>query len=114
LTRHAVPAGSTSATDPGRTPPAGSHGPNLEVVGWYDHAHGNLRLQQTLVKEGKTKQARKGSRLVIGPWSHFPPGGRKFGNIDFGPAADVNLEKLDVRWFDYWLKGTNNGDRDAW
>ncbi len=88
--------------------------PNLEVVGWYDHAHGNMRLYQTLVKEGKTKEARKGSRLVVGPWSHVPPGGRKFGPIDFGPAADLNLDKLDVRWFDYWLKGAKNGvDRDA-
>jgi hypothetical protein len=88
--------------------------PNLEVVGWFDHAHGDMRLYQTLVKEGKTKEARKGSKLVVGPWSHFPPGGRKFGNIDFGPAADLNLEALDVRWFDYWLKGHTNGvDRDA-
>ena len=88
--------------------------PNLEVVGWYDHAKGDMLLQQTLVKEGKTRTARKGSRLVIGPWSHFPPGGRKFGEIDFGPAADVNLAGLDIRWFDYWLKGKPNGvDRDA-
>jgi len=88
--------------------------PNLEVVGWYDHAKGDMLLQQTLVKEGKTKGARKGSRLVVGPWSHFPPGGRKFGNIDFGPAADLDLVGLDVRWFDYWLKGMRNGvDRDA-
>jgi putative CocE/NonD family hydrolase len=88
--------------------------PNLEVVGWYDHAKGDMLLQQTLVKEGKTKAARKGSRLVVGPWSHFPPGGRKFGNIDFGPAADLDLVALDVRWFDYWLKGKTNGvDHDA-
>lgn len=88
--------------------------PNLEVVGWHDHAKGDMLLQQTLVKEGKTKAARKGSRLVIGPWSHFPPGGRRFGEIDFGPEADVNLAALDIRWFDYWLKGKPNGvDRDA-
>ena len=88
--------------------------PNLEVVGWYDHAKGDMLLYQTLVKEGKTKAARKGSRLVVGPWSHFPPGGRKYGNIDFGPAADLDLVGLDVRWFDYWLKGKTNGvDRDA-
>lgn len=88
--------------------------PNLEVVGWHDHAKGDMLLQQTLVKAGKTKAARKGSRLVIGPWSHFPPGGRRFGEIDFGPEADVNLAALDIRWFDYWLKGKPNGvDRDA-
>ena len=88
--------------------------PNLEVVGWYDHAKGDMLLHQTLVKEGKTREARKGSRLVVGPWSHSPPGGRKFGNIDFGPAADLDLVGLDIRWFDYWLKGKTNGvDRDA-
>jgi hypothetical protein len=88
--------------------------PNLEVVGWYDHAKGDMLLYQTLVKQGATRAARKGSRLVVGPWSHFPPGGRKFGNIDFGPAADLDLVAQDVRWFDYWLKGMTNGvDRDA-
>jgi hypothetical protein len=88
--------------------------PNLEVVGWYDHAKGDMLLHQTLVKEGATREARKGSRLVVGPWSHFPPGGRKFGNIDFGPAADLDLVGQDVRWFDYWLKGITNGvDHDA-
>ena len=30
--------------------------PNLEVVGWYDHANGDMRLHQTLVKEGKTRR----------------------------------------------------------
>jgi uncharacterized protein len=88
--------------------------PNLEVVGWYDHAKGDMLLHQTLVKEGATRDARKGSRLVVGPWSHFPPGGRKYGNIDFGPAADLDLVGQDVRWFDYWLKGKTNGvDHDA-
>jgi uncharacterized protein len=88
--------------------------PNLEVVGWYDHAKGDMVLYQTLVKQGKTKVARQGSRLVVGPWSHFPPGGRRFGNIDFGPAADLDLVAQDVRWFDYWLKGKTNGvDHDA-
>jgi uncharacterized protein len=83
-------------------------------VGWYDHAKGDMLLYQTLVKEGKTREVRKGSRLVVGPWPHFPPGGRKFGNIDFGPAADLDLAGLDVRWFDYWLKGLKNGvDQDA-
>jgi putative CocE/NonD family hydrolase len=83
--------------------------PNLDVVGWYDHAKGDMRLYQTLTKEGKTRAARQGSKLVVGPWSHFPPGGRRFGKIDFGPEADLDLAMLDVRWFDYWLKGQANG-----
>ncbi len=82
--------------------------PNLDVVGWYDHAKGDMRLFQALSKHGKTRAARDGSKLVVGPWSHFPPGGRKFGAIDFGPDADLDLAALDVEWFDHWLKGQTN------
>ena len=88
--------------------------PNLDVVGWYDHAKGDMLIDQALFKNGKTETARKKSQLVVGPWSHYPPGGRRFGNIDFGAAADLDLVGLDVRWFDYWLKGKPNGvDRDT-
>ena len=66
------------------------------------------------MKTGGSVAAREESRMVIGPWSHFPPGGRKFGPIDFGPAADVDLVALDIRWFDHWLKGATNGiEQDA-
>lgn len=83
--------------------------PNLEVTGWYDHAKGDMLMQRTLMKEGKTELARRSSQMVIGPWSHFPPGGRKFGAIDFGPEADVDLAANEVQWFDFWLKGIVNG-----
>ena len=88
--------------------------PNLDVVGWYDHAKGDMLIDQALFETGKTETARKKSQLVVGPWSHYPPGGRRFGNIDFGPAADLDLAGLEIRWFDYWLKGKSNGvDRDT-
>jgi uncharacterized protein len=88
--------------------------PNLDVLGWYDNCHGDFRLFTTMVKEGKTATARAGQRIVIGPWPHTPHGTRKFGEIDFGPNAVVNIPALEIRWFDYWLKGTANGvDRDA-
>jgi uncharacterized protein len=87
--------------------------PNLDVVGWYDHAKGDMLMHRTLVREGKTETARNGSRLVIGPWSHYPRGGRRFGSIDFGPEADVDQASLEIRFFDYWLKGKPNGlDRE--
>jgi len=71
-------------------------------------------MEETLMKTGGSVAAREESRMVIGPWSHFPPGGRKFGPIDFGPAADVDLVALDIRWFDHWLKGATNGiEQDA-
>jgi putative CocE/NonD family hydrolase len=88
--------------------------PNFDVVGWYDHCHGDLRLFNTMRKEGKTETARNGQRILIGPWPHSPRGGRTFGDIDFGPEAKVDVAALEIRWFDHWLKGQANGvDKDA-
>src|SRR5580692_4892132 len=28
---------------------------------------------------------------------------------DFGPAASIDLQRDYLRWFDYWLKGMDNG-----
>jgi len=88
--------------------------PNFDVVGWYDHCNGDMLLFKTLVKEGKTKTAREQSKIVIGPWSHSGRGRRRFGNLDFGPHAPLDLIAAEIRWFDYWLKGKQNGvDKDA-
>jgi putative CocE/NonD family hydrolase len=88
--------------------------PNLDIVGWFDHCNGDMRLFRTMVKEGKTQAARAGQRLIVGPWSHSGRGQRRFGAIDFGPPAALNLRDLEIRWFDHWLKGIDNGvEREA-
>jgi putative CocE/NonD family hydrolase len=79
--------------------------PNLDVVGWFDHCHGDMTLFRTMVREGKTETARTGQRIIIGPWGHTTRGTRKFGTIDFGPEAAVDVRQLEVNWFDHWLKG---------
>jgi putative CocE/NonD family hydrolase len=86
--------------------------PNLDIVGWYDHANGDMLLFRTMVKEARTATARAGSRIIIGPWPHSDTSGR-FGSIDFGPDAALDRAAVQIRWFDYWLKGQANGvDRD--
>ncbi|MGE5279369.1 MAG: CocE/NonD family hydrolase, partial [Deltaproteobacteria bacterium] len=82
--------------------------PNLDIVGWYDYANGDMLLFRTMVKDAKTEVARKGSRLIIGPWSHNNTH-RSYGNIDFGPNAALDRDAVKIRWFDYWLKGKQNG-----
>lgn len=83
--------------------------PNLDIVGWYDHCNGDMLLHRTMVKEGKTATARQGQRIVIGPWGHSSRGQRKFGVVDFGPAAEMKLHDAEIRFFDHWLKGQDNG-----
>jgi putative CocE/NonD family hydrolase len=82
--------------------------PNFDVVGWHDHCNGDMLMFRTIVQEGKTEAARKGSRIIIGPWPHNPYD-RRYGNIDFGPSAALDIVGLNIRWFDYWLKGKPNG-----
>lgn len=86
--------------------------PNFNAIGWFDHCNGNLLLDTAMFAEAKTETARERSRVVVGPWSHSGRGGRKVGDIDFGPAAAVDLTAEELRWFDHWLKGKDNGIAD--
>lgn len=78
--------------------------PNLNVCGWYDHCNGSIDLHTAIVTRGASETARKHSKLIVGPWSHVGLGKRKQGGVDFGPAAEVDLNKLQARWFSHWLK----------
>jgi putative CocE/NonD family hydrolase len=87
--------------------------PALNFEGWYDiFIKGGIENFKGMQKHGGTQVARKGQQLVVGPWTH---GGwnPKVGQLDFGPGAVNPINDLQVRWFDYWLKGIDNGvDRD--
>src|SRR5262249_34536521 len=48
-----------------------------------------------------------------GPWGHNAPDGSRFGEIDFGPDANVNVSEIELRWFDHWLKGNDTGFLDT-
>jgi len=87
--------------------------PNLDVTGWYDCCNNNMLLFRTMIKEAKTEVARKGCRIIIGPWSHGGSGRRRVGAFDFGPDASLDVDGLQIRWFDHWLKGKQNAiDKD--
>ncbi len=76
--------------------------------GWFDiFSQGTLRGYVGVSHKGATERARRMSHLVIGPWGHGPT--QKFGAIDFGPDANVDALTLQLRWYDYWLKGVDNG-----
>lgn len=73
--------------------------PMLHIGGWYDpYLRGDLRLYQQMVSQGGAPQA-----LWIGPWGHLP-WSRQVGAVDFGPEADSPIDRLQIRWFDRFLK----------
>ena len=82
--------------------------PAHTLGGWFDiFSQGTLRGYVGMSQKGATEKARRGSNIVIGPWGHGPS--RKFGALDFGPTANVDPQTVQLRWYDYWLKGLDNG-----
>jgi putative CocE/NonD family hydrolase len=95
--------------------------PILHLGGWFDFAlDGTLRCFQGVQAHGRTEACRKGQRLLIGPWDHWTDPNasmdtwpRKVGEIDFGPEAVFDYNAYRLRWYDYWLKGLENGIMDG-
>ena len=79
--------------------------PALNIGGWYDvFLRSTIGSYTTMREEAATDTARRGQRLVIGPWVHGW-NRRPIGEVDFGPAAVIDAEALQLEWFDHWLKG---------
>ncbi len=95
--------------------------PALIVAGWHDLLlKADLNHYASMKNSAGTEAARRGTRIVIGPWSHgmFM---NHVGDLDFGLRASgmfldlkEDLTALQLRWFDRWLKGKKNGvDEEA-
>ncbi|WUI01261.1 CocE/NonD family hydrolase [Spirillospora sp. NBC_00431] len=83
--------------------------PALNYGGWYDiFLNGTVENFAGMRAKGGSQTARDGAKLLIGPWSHGGSG-RRTGVLDFGPDAVVPINEVQLRWFDYWLKGERNG-----
>ena len=76
--------------------------------GWFDiFSQGTLRGYVGVSHHGKTEIARKKSHLTIGAWGHSPS--RSVGDLDFGEHGYASRDALQLHWYDYWLKGIDNG-----
>ncbi|MGH2347480.1 MAG: CocE/NonD family hydrolase, partial [Chloroflexota bacterium] len=91
--------------------------PALNMGGWYDiFLGGTLANYQGMKARGGSSAARAGQRLLIGPWAHGLDKGW-FPTMEFGPRASASAVTVDlvgaqIRWFDYLLKGIENGLRN--
>ncbi len=84
--------------------------PVLNISGWYDDEQVGTPLNFIgVTTKGSTGEVRRAQRLMIGPWPHAINSSNKLGQIDFGPTAVIDMNGYWLRWFDYWLKGHNNG-----
>lgn len=89
--------------------------PAYNLTGWFDDGYGQpgaIFNYLGMKANGKTEAARKGQKLIIGPWTHCSSESSKSGDLDFGKEATIDVDSLAIRWFDYWLKGIDNGIMD--
>jgi putative CocE/NonD family hydrolase len=83
--------------------------PAFNMGGWYDlYAPQTFTNYNGLVENGRTEEAKR-SKLIVGPWPHRLSQSSRTGDVDFGAHSVVDLDAMETRWFDYWLKGVDNG-----
>lgn len=85
--------------------------PILHWNGWFDYrVDASIDAYLGIKTNGKSEKCRNNQRLVIGPWNHFSA---PTGEIDFGPQAVLNADEYRMKWYNYWLKGIDNGIMDG-
>ncbi len=82
--------------------------PALHLSGWYDfYLSGSVAGYRALRAGAGSAFARENQYLLAGPWIHIPWGERA-GETRLGDAARLNTDELLLRWFNHWLKGTED------
>ncbi len=83
--------------------------PALHIAAWYDiFLGGSLRNYEGIKVHGGSDAARRGQRLLVVIGGHSG-GGRKIGEVDFGPEAERGAENdVTLLWYDFLFKGVQN------
>ncbi|RIK37753.1 MAG: hydrolase [Chloroflexi bacterium] len=82
----------------------------LNISGWWDMNFPGAHLNFSGMREhARSDQLRLGQKLIIGPWPHRVNRTRTLNGLDFGEQAIINLEEYQLRFYDRWLKGVENG-----
>jgi hypothetical protein len=81
--------------------------PSYNWGGWYDiFSQGNIDNFAGLQTQGGGRAAGN-QKLIMGAWAHG-----QLEEVKYPANAAVNPHEEAVRWFDYWLKGKDNGIMD--
>jgi putative CocE/NonD family hydrolase len=80
------------------------------IGGWYD----SWDLQTTMSYMALARAKRGPIKIILGPWIHGGHMHHAHGQAEFGPYAAIDSQAFHLRWYDHWLKGTdNNVEREA-
>jgi uncharacterized protein len=82
--------------------------PSLTIAAWYDiFLGGSLRNYMGMRDRAGNEAARRGQRLLVLIGGHAGSG-RKIGDVDFGEAANLDVEDVILPWYDYLFKDAQN------
>ena len=82
--------------------------PAYNTGGWFDiFVMGTINGYVGMKNHGGTPEARKGTKLLIGPWGHGPSS--SFGDMKFTDDAYIDLFEEELKYYDFHLKGIQNG-----
>ncbi len=85
--------------------------PVYHVTGWYD-SWSTPVANLNFVALSTAKKSLQ--RLIVGPWIHSSERLSYAGEAQFTADAALDLDNFQLRWFDHWLKGIDNGvEREA-
>ncbi len=73
--------------------------------GWFDPGNRGTKLAYSSLKKSENKPI----KMIMGPWGHTDQSSRYLYGQDMGEEADIGLIELYIKWFDFWLKGEENG-----
>jgi putative CocE/NonD family hydrolase len=84
--------------------------PVLHISGWYDDEQVGTPLNYIGMTTRGPSGVRTQQKMLMGWWPHNTfIQETKLGDVDFGSGATFEREEYILRWFDHWLKGTDNG-----
>lgn len=82
--------------------------PMLHVGSWFDPFLVDTTEMFNRIRAESGPEVAKNQRLLIGPWTHIF-GSRIAGQVDFGPDAELDIDGLELRWYDHWMRGEDTG-----
>jgi putative CocE/NonD family hydrolase len=91
---------------------SGARAAALVLGGWYDLYSSDTFTSWEAYRTRGGGDA-PASRVIVGPWPHALSLSPVTGGVDFGDGSMLDLATLEVRWFERWLRGVDNGvDRE--
>ena len=84
--------------------------PALNVGGWHSpwELRGTLAHFTEMTRNGRQGRASRHQKLIVGPWTHSVNQSTRVGDFDFGLQSIIDLQQIQLRWFDRWLKEEEN------